>query len=193
MSDGVRSFPRYITHDIELPLYHPCGESEVLKSAIDMGAVAIDRLADLVRPGTPENPNQAVRKSRREWRLDRLGDIAGNSNVYDRYARLVQKMEDVRASLIDTYIAVNGKEGEMKEFLGQALGRIEDSVISLNDTLRSAATGSGNRIPLQTEADLIDSIHATIGIALNEVRDAAVRMREAVSDIDWRSSQLQEI
>ncbi|MFI9413995.1 hypothetical protein [Nocardia gamkensis] len=192
MRDGVRSFPRYITHAIQFPLYHPDGESGVLKSAIDMGEVAIDRLADLVRPGTPENPDQAVRESRREWRLGRLGDIAGNSNVYDRYAKLVQKMEDIRASLIDTYTAVNGKNGEMTEFLSRALGRIEDSVISLNDTLKSAGTGSGNRIPLQTEADLIDSIHATIGIALNEVRDAAVKMREAVSDIDWHSSQLQE-
>ncbi|WP_157172390.1 hypothetical protein [Nocardia pneumoniae] len=186
MSDDTQSFPRYITYEIEFPLYRP-GGSEVLEHTIDMGELAIDRLADLLRTGTPENPSQTIPELRRELRLDRLSEIAGDSKIYEKYAQRVENIVNLRTSIINSSRAVNGKEGEVATFLTQALGRIEDAVRSLNEGLESATTGSGNRIALHTEAELIDAIFKTVGTVADEVRAAADRLRDVIRDIDWYS------
>ncbi|MEU7768278.1 hypothetical protein AB0B25_24640 [Nocardia sp. NPDC049190] len=190
MHEGADFFPRYITRETELPLCHPAGESEALKSAIAMGELAIDRLADLLRTGTPTNPAQTVPELRREFRLERWGEISTNSRMYDRYAGLVQKIAAARASIIDSSTAVNGKKGELAAFLTEALGRIEDSVESLNERLKSATPGPRGRIPFRTESALIDAVFDTIETVAREVRSAGEKIRDVVDDIDWRGARI---
>ncbi|WP_063052141.1 hypothetical protein [Nocardia arthritidis] len=193
MTDEATSFPRYITRDIELPLHLPTGEySEFLRCAISTGELTIDRLADLLRPGTPANPSQPVFVQRHELRLDRLDEINGHPLVYHRYLNVVRRAEGVRELIANSSEAVSDTKGEMSAFLSQSLGRIEDSVRSLNEKLESASVGAGNRIPLQTQADLVDAIDRTLGTAVDEVRGAADKLREVARDIDWHSSRVHD-
>ncbi|UGT69394.1 hypothetical protein LTT66_04105 [Nocardia gipuzkoensis] len=193
MADEATSFPRYITRDIELPLHLPVGEySEFLRCAIKTGESAIDRLADLLRPGTPADPSQAVFVQRHELRLDRLEEISGNSLLHHRYMNVVKRAEGVRELIANSSEAVSDAKGKVSTVLSQSLGRIEDSVLSLNEMLESASVGAGNRIPLRTQADLAEAIDRTLGTAVDEVRGAADKMREVVRDVDWHSSRVDD-
>ncbi|WP_280473568.1 hypothetical protein [Nocardia asiatica] len=193
VADEATSFPRYITRDIELPLHLPVGEySEFLRCAIKTGELAIDRLADLLRPGTPDDPSRAVFVQRHEVRLDRLEEISGNFLLHHRYMNAVKRTEVVRELIANSSEAVRDAKGEVSTILSQSLGRIEDSVRSLNEKLDSASVGAGNSIPLQTQADLVEAIDRTLGTAVDEVRGAADEMREVVRDIDWHSSRVDD-
>ncbi|MBF6219468.1 hypothetical protein IU479_15265 [Nocardia abscessus] len=193
MADEATSFPRYITRDIELPLHLPVGEySEFLRCAIKTAESAIDRLADLLRPGTPADPSQAVFVQRHELRLDRLEEISGNSLLHHRYMNVVKRAEGVRELIANSSEAVSDAKGKVSTVLSQSLGRIEDSVLSLNEKLESASVGAGNRIPLRTQADLAEAIDRTLGTAVDEVRGAADKMREVVRDVDWHSSRVDD-
>lgn len=190
MSEKPVPFPRYTTRGIELPLSHPTGESEVLRHAINRGEWVIDRLADLLRPGTPQNPFQAVPVQRLELIKDRPSDFGEYQLLYRRYKRLVEKVEEVKESIAESSEAVADKRKEVSTFLEQALGRIEDSVRSLREMLESASVEPGKSIPLRTQADLIDAIKGTIETAVGEVREAADKIREVVRDIDRYSSRV---
>ncbi len=105
---------------------------------------------------------------------------------------VVKRAEGVRELIANSSEAVSDAKGKVSTVLSQSLGRIEDSVLSLNEKLESASVGAGNRIPLRTQADLAEAIDRTLGTAVDEVRGAADKMREVVRDVDWHSSRVDD-
>ncbi|MFI6368336.1 hypothetical protein ACIBG0_37045 [Nocardia sp. NPDC050630] len=181
---------------IDFPLYHPIGESDWLKATINMGQLAIDKLVDPLRAGTPQKrPNVTSMLT-----TAGLIDFKDHSAMVDQYASHLDKIEMVKHGLNSSDHKVDSATTVIPEYTTQGLDGIKSWVADLNDKLKAASVNlhdlsfigpyittnnftRDNAIPIAIQKSLAGSVVDTIEKVQDKVDDVGKQMKEIASSI----------
>ncbi|WP_280336135.1 hypothetical protein [Nocardia wallacei] len=201
IGDPVFTPPDY--SDIEFPLYHPVGESEELRIAIDKTEQAIDKLADQLRSGDPESESDATAMPADTGLITAmladadLVDTENTSVLTDHYNQYLAQITAARSTLAQNDQGVESLTITTTDSVSDGLDQIGDTVAELRDQLKSASWmplhSADGMIPPTTENTLLNAIISTLDDVQTTVVSVSDEMARIAEDVDEASPDDQNV